>query len=131
MRNNFVSFVGRIGKCEEKSIQSGYLYVMSIVYNNSKRSQDGTWTNTPMWFPVRLFARTQKDLRKGDLVVVTGSLTEHQFNGKSYIGILADSVLKLEKTARAKANTDPAEEKHDGEYCDEGQDDGDNPEIPF
>lgn len=133
MRNNYVSILGHIGKCEERVMSDGgYLYSMSMAYSQTKKGPDGQWTSTPHWFRVAFFSKTKKDLKKGMLVMVVGSLAEHKYNGASYISIRADQVWPVVvATRRAEKPAEDDEVDIPSDPSAYGEDNDGSEEVPF
>ena len=121
---NRVTLIGFLGAdAEKKSTTGGDLAVLSLATKTSWKNDAGEWESRTEWHRCVAFsvmAAAATNLKKGAHVLIEGELRSREYDREITIGtqttsiaqrvweIRVDSIIKLDRTAKAEAN-DPAD----------------------
>jgi len=105
---NRVTIQGNIGSIEEFDANGTEGLKISVCNNDSYKNKQGEWIETPMWFKVIKWfpTDTQKELKKGDMIVVEGKLKSRDYDNKNgdKVNVVEIIVFSIVKGEKKKAN---------------------------
>lgn len=96
-----ITATGRLGATPElRHTKAGHSVAsLRIACTDRRRTPNGDWEDgDTTWLDVTIWKQqgeaAAQQLAKGDLVTVTGRLTQREHDGKTYYGITADTIAK-------------------------------------
>jgi len=108
---NTILLIGNAGKdAEFKQARTGSPYTsFTLATNERYKDKAGEWKDDTTWHKIRIIGRSAEraasTIKKGDSILIEGSISSYESEGKTYLEIKSFSFQKLNREIQIGSTT--------------------------